>query len=234
MTDGKPGLAFWRSFPIFEDFSAEAIAELNAAAIPRKWGMGEVIFQRGDHGDHLVAVAEGRIRVALLTPSGRELTLRHAGPGEILGEMSLLDDAPRSADAVAAIASAGFVVLREQFERLMRTHPELQQPLIRYLSRRLRETTDQLESIALFDVRLRLARFLLLSLNQAFDNDVPDTPRLRLDLSQGEIASMLGASRPKVNRAILALEEDGAIARDGHVLTCDPAILHDIVAADGE
>lgn len=218
----RTGVAFWRSFAIFEGFEPDAIAMLDTIAMARRWTNGESIFQRGDDGDYIVVVTEGRIKLSLLTASGRELTLRYAEGGDILGELSLLDGEPRSADATAASASEGLVLTRGDFERLQARFPQTSTSLIRYLTHRLRDTTDQLESIALFEIEARLARFLLLTIKQYFGDDAPEAPQLRLDLSQTELAGVLGASRPKVNRAIAALEDVGAITREGAILHCDP------------
>ncbi|UJW87198.1 Crp/Fnr family transcriptional regulator [Devosia sp. SL43] len=225
MAPARTGVAFWRSFAIFEGFEADAIATLDTIAMARHWTASESIFQRGDDGDYLVVVTEGRIKLSLLTAAGRELTLRYAEAGDIMGELSLLDGAPRSADATAATDTTGLILMRGDFERLQARFPQTATSLIRYLSQRLRDTTDQLESIALFEIEARLARFLLLSIRQYFGDDAPSMPQLRLDLSQTELAGVLGASRPKVNRAIVALEDLGAITRSGHVLTCDPEQL---------
>ncbi|WP_224702365.1 Crp/Fnr family transcriptional regulator [Devosia aquimaris] len=221
MKPNPSGQAFWRSFAMFDGFDPAAIALLDAMAIPRSWSVGEVIFQRGDDGDYMVVVTQGRIKLSLLTASGRELVLRYAEPGDTLGELALMDGATRSADATASAPTEGLVLLARDFERLQAQCPQTARPLITYLVQRLRDTTEQLESIALFEIEARLARFLLVTLRHVFGDDIPDDPQLRLDLSQGELAGVLGASRPKVNRAILALEDIGAIARDGPVLRCD-------------
>ena len=89
---GEHGGAFWRSFPIFEDFQGEALTALTAIAIPRKWPAGTLLFSRGDPGDFLVALTEGRIKLSVGTAQGRELSLRHAEAGAVLGEMAVLDD----------------------------------------------------------------------------------------------------------------------------------------------
>lgn len=221
----KTGVAFWRSFAIFDGFELDAIAMLDAIALVRHWRSGETIFQRGDDGDYMIVVTDGRIKLSLLTASGRELTLRHADAGDIVGELSLLDGAPRSADATAVTPCEGMMLMRGDFDRLRTQYPQTASSLIRYLAQRLRGTTDQLESIALFEIEARLARFLLLTIQQYFGDDIPDAPQLRLDLSQTELAGVLGASRPKVNRAIAALEESGAIMRIGPVLSCHPQRL---------
>ena len=97
--------SFWKSFRLFAPLPPEALEALAAAAQPHRWSAGETIFQRGDPGDWLLAIETGRIRVSLGTASGRELVLRQAGPGEILGELALFDAEPRSADATAAEAT---------------------------------------------------------------------------------------------------------------------------------
>lgn len=224
--------AFWRSFPIFEGFSDPLVEALNAIATPRKWPAGALIFQRGDDGSFMIALAEGRIKLSLVTSQGKELTLRQLEPGTVLGEMALLDGAPRSADATAAIASEGYVISRRDFQAFIDTHPPAARAVIRYLSTRLRETTDQLETIALYDLDSRVARFLLATLRQIHGEDLPDSANLQLQLSQTEIAGVLGASRPKVNRAIVALEERGAISRQGNVIACNTARL--LAIADPE
>lgn len=228
MSERQTGPAFWRSFPIFEDFSDEAIAALGAAAIHRAWPAGTVLFQRGDAGDHLIALAEGRIKLSLITGAGKELALRHAEAGSILGDMAVLDGEPRSADAVTMVASEGFVVMRRDLERLLSEHPECAKATIRYLSRRLRETTDQMETIALYELDARLARFFLATLRQIHGDELPDEARLAVALSQGELASVLGASRSKINRAIVSLEELGAIRREDGAISFDIDLLREI------
>lgn len=232
MAPNKTGVAFWRSFAMFEGFAPEAVALLDSMAIARSWSMGESIFQRGEDGDYMVVVTDGRIKLSLLTATGRELVLRYAEAGDTLGELALLDGAPRSADATATVVTEGLVLLRRDFERLQSQYPATAQSLITYLVQRLRDTTEQLESIALFEIEARLARFLLVTLRHVFGEDLPDEPQLRLDLSQGELAGVLGASRPKVNRAIMALQDAGAIERDGAVLRCDVEQL-ELIAEPG-
>ncbi|ETD85511.1 Crp/Fnr family transcriptional regulator [Rhodobacter capsulatus] len=220
---GKP--AFWRSFALFQGLDAAALAALAAGARQQRWQPGEVLFQRGDPGDWMVALAAGRVKLTLLAPAGRELILRHAEPGDTLGEFALVDGEPRSADATAVQATTGFVLDRARFAALAGAHPALGLSVARYFCRRLRETTEQLEGIALYQLEARLARFLLFSLRQLNGPDLPPTAVLRLEISQGELAAVLGASRPKVNRALQALEAAGAILRQDGAWTLDPVAL---------
>lgn len=217
--------AFWRSFPMFESLGPESLARIAAAATVHRWPAGALLFQRGDRGEHLVALASGRVRLAITTPQGRELTLRHAGPGDLLGEMALFDAEPRSADAVAAVETVGHVLQRAAFQQIADLDPALMQGAARWLCRRLRETTDQLESIVLYNLEPRLARFLLFTLTQIHGEDLPPHPALRLEISQSDLAAVLGASRPKVNQALQVLRDARAIRRDGAIFLCDVAAL---------
>lgn len=215
MEPTPPKPSFWRSFDLFSGLGDEALAALAGMAQRRSWHAGELLFQRGDPGDWMVALASGRVKLTLLTPQGRELILRHAEPGDTLGEFALVDGDPRSADAMAVAATTGWVLDRARFAALAAAHPELGMAAARYFCRRLRETTEQLEGIALYQLEARLARFLLFTLRQINGDDLPDHAVLRFEISQGELAAVLGASRPKVNRALQSLQEAGAITRQG-------------------
>ncbi len=232
MVDTGRSPAFWRSFPIFESFDDALIQSLNAMAVLRRWSAGNSVFQRGDEGNHMIALASGRIKLSLLTPLGKELTLRHLEAGSILGEMAVLDGSPRSADATASIACEGYVISKRDFHALLSSNPDAAMAVIAYLCDRLRETTDQLETIALYDLDNRVARFFLSTLRQIHGDALPETASLQSGLSQTDIASVLGASRPKINRAILALEAAGAINRKGNVILCHSRRLQRLAEPD--
>jgi CRP/FNR family cyclic AMP-dependent transcriptional regulator len=220
--------------PLFAGAADEDVRALAAIASAVSWPKGTLIFQQGDGGDYLLVVESGRIRLSLTTAAGRELTLRHADHGAVVGEMGVLDHDVRSADATAVEATRALVLRRGPFERLLAERPGLAQAVIRYLSGRLRETTFQLESVALYELAARLARFLLATLRHVHGEklDGMDRARLTLDLGQSELAAILGASRPKLNRALATLEADGAISRNGREVTCDVDALDGIAAAD--
>ncbi|OLP58400.1 Crp/Fnr family transcriptional regulator [Xaviernesmea oryzae] len=227
MSETSKSPAFWRSFPIFEDFDGETIARLASLAHYRKWPAGTVLFQRGDEGQELIAVLSGRIKLSLITPQGRELVLRSIEPGALFGEMSVLDGQPRSADAVTVAPTEAYVIGKAAFLDLVTHRPAAAEAIIRHICGMLRETNDRLETLALYELNARVARFFLTLLRQLHGTDLPPEAHLRLSLSQSDIAGILGASRPKVNRAILALEEAGAIRRgaDG-VIAC---LLHPLM-----
>ena len=220
-----PSRGFWKSFEMFAPLSPTALDAVAAAARPRSWAPGEVLFQRDDPGDWLVAIETGRIRISLVTQGGRELVLRHAEAGEMLGEIALFDRQPRSADATAVGPVTGWVLTRRAFDTLAGGDPAFYEAALTRLSTLLRTTTLQLESIALYQLRARVARFLLITLEQLHGADIPEDASLALGLSQGELAAVLGATRPKVNRVIQDFRDEGLIRDTAGTWTCDIAGL---------
>ncbi|MDR6754999.1 CRP-like cAMP-binding protein [Mycoplana sp. BE70] len=234
MNEISRSTAFWRSFPIFEGFSKETIADVAGIASYRKWNAGNVLFQRGDEGSYLIVVVSGRIKISLITPQGKELTLRHLEAGSIFGEMAILDGQPRSADATAMTVAEGYIISKRDFLEVLERNPKAYQAIIHYLCTKLRETTEQLETIALYDLDARVARFFLATLRQIHGNELPESANLQLWLSQTEIASIVGASRPKINRSILTLEEAGAIRRTDGIIFCHIGKLRGIAEPEDE
>lgn len=212
-------LALTRSV-LFSGVDPETISALAATATRRVWDSGAVIFQRGDSGTFMLALVSGRVRLSVSTPTGKELVLRHMGPGEVLGEFSLIDGEPRSADATAVEACSAVVLHRDQFLQVAGKYPQVGLGLARHLCRQLRSTNYQMESIALYDLRSRVARFLLVALQGQAESS---HARLRMKLNQSEIALVLGASRPKVNQVLQSMMAEGLLDRDGDVLICDVA-----------
>lgn len=186
---------------------------------------GTQIFARGDSGDALYLVLDGRVRISILTPDGRELSFAHAVASDIFGEIAVLDGSPRSASATALSEVVALRLSRTEFNRLVDRHSSLARAAIRLLCARLREVSDHLEDIALLPLTARLARFFL---NRLADGTLAPQKRVSLGMSQSELALLMGASRPKVNAALMSLAEAGAISRDGDAFSCNAGILADL------
>lgn len=227
MTMARPDMVTeLRSFAIFSVLDDSSLSQLAAAMTRRTWTAGSTIFLRGDDETHLLALLSGKVRLSLGTPQGKELVLRHLGPGEILGEMALLDGRPRSADAAAVGQVTALVLRSDRFHKIASENPAISLALARYLCGLLRDTNGQMESIALYEMPARLVRFLLFTLRQVHGDDLPACATIRLGFSQSELASIVGATRPKVNRALQDIMATGAVRRDGDALVCDvPALL---------
>ena len=233
MSDGPKELApALGDFEIFSTLSPDGLVALSKAAGRKSWTAGSTIFLRGDQGDYLLALTAGRVRLSLASPTGKELVLRHVGPREIIGELALIDGEPRSADAVAVEATTAIVVPRARFQAAADAHPALAMSVARYLASLLRNTNYQMESIALYDLRMRLIRFILFTVTQVYGDNPSPSPVLRLGLNQSDLSSVLGASRPKVNMALQALIAEGALTRTGEKLVCNLALLQGLLDSD--
>ncbi|HSF65084.1 MAG TPA: Crp/Fnr family transcriptional regulator, partial [Paracoccaceae bacterium] len=219
-------------FAPFTGLDPASLDDLTRAARPRTWPAGALVFSRGDDGDHLLAVCRGRIRLSLSSARGREIVLRTLEPGDILGEMALLDREPRSADATAVEPTTCLVLPRAGFEAVATRRPDVGMALARHLCALLRRTNFQMESIALYDLQTRLVRFLLSLIDQMPEAGTSGERRLALRLSQGDVAAILGATRPKVNLAFQTLLATGAVRRDGDALICDLAALSRLAEGD--
>lgn len=216
-------------------FGRLGVADLSAIAQylrPVSFKANQLIFSRGDDGRDIYFVTEGRVRLSILSGDGRELSLTHAAAGHFFGEIAALDAAPRSADATAIGAVKGFNLPQSAIKILLETNPRIASAAIHFLCRRIRDTNEKLEAIALHPIEVRIARFLLtaLKLQNAAVKDGKST--IDLAMSQGELALLVGASRPKVNIALTLLEEREGIVRDGMRVTCNINILEDLAVGE--
>jgi len=227
----KDLLALLSQTDLFGRLDGEDLAQCAASFREAHFDKGAMIFARGDPGSHLYVVREGRVRLAITSEEGRELSFRHAAAGDLFGEIAALDGSPRSADATALTRVTVHALERGAFRALWASRPGISAAIINFLCRRLRETSDQLGGIALYPLEVRLARFLLLAIGNQEPAPGKRLP-LELGFSQGELAQLLGASRPKVNIALGALESAGAIKRTSDRLFCDPSRLTEIARTD--
>jgi CRP-like cAMP-binding protein len=193
----------------------------------------QTVFARGDAGRDVYLVVAGCVRLSVFSADGRLLSFKHANAGDVFGEIAALDKGPRTADAVTLTRVVAMTLAHEDLDRLIAGNPRVARAAIAWLCGRLRDTSDQVEAIALHPVEVRLARYLLARLAPRDSSAAGDlAPTIDLGVSQSEIASLIGASRQKVNTALGLLEQAGAISRKGRRITCAPALLAQIAAPD--
>jgi CRP-like cAMP-binding protein len=189
----------------------------------------QLIFGRGDPGEEMHLVVEGRVRLSVLSVEGRVLSFNHASRGDVFGEIATLDGQARTADATALTRVTTMTLTRASLRRLMDTKPLLAHAAIASLCRRLRATSEQIEAIALHSVEVRLARFLLAAIALRGQGEVGTQPvALDLGMSQTELGLLLGASRSKVNEALANLEKLGAAHRSEGRVVCNVQSLQDV------
>jgi len=194
---------------------------------------GQTVFARGDAAHNVYLVVSGSVRLSVFSVDGRLLSFKHANAGDIFGEIAALDGGQRTADAVALTRVVAMTLTKEQLDRLVETNPRVARAAIAWLCRRLRDTSAQAEAIALHPVEVRLARYLQSRLLPVPMGDAEESKAtIDLGISQAELASLIGASRQKVNAALGLLEDAGAVRRVGRRIACDPALLARIATPD--
>jgi len=216
---------------LFKGLAADELSACAARFREARFTKGQILFSRGDPGTHLYLVEEGQVRLAIGTSEGRELSFQVAVAGDLFGEIAMLDGAPRSAEATALTAVTAYLLDRSAFRALWSAHTTIADSIIAFLCWRVRNASDRLETIALYPMEVRLARFLLIAIG---DRQAPAGRRLPLELgfSQSELAMLLGASRPKINVALGILEKAGAVGRTADRLFCDPGKLAAIAQSE--
>jgi len=194
---------------------------------------GQTVFGRGDAGSDVYLVVKGRVRLSVFSFDGRLLSFKHADAGDIFGEIAALDGGPRTADAIALTRVDVMTLAQDRLNRLIEANPRVARAAIACLCRRLRDTSEQVEAIALHPVEVRLARFLLSRLKLREEGGpLGSVAALDLGMSQAELASLIGASRQKVNAALALLEGAGAIERTRGRVACNIARLVQIAAPE--
>jgi CRP/FNR family transcriptional regulator, cyclic AMP receptor protein len=188
----------------------------------------QMIFSRGDPGREIYLVIEGRIRLSVLSSDGRELSFDHAGPGSVFGEIATLDGGERTAGATAISRVHAMSLQQKALMEVIANNPKVATAAIRFLCQRLRDTDQRLEAIALHRIEVRLARLMLSALKLQSAPVKDGKAKLDLGMSQGELALLIGASRPKVNIALTMLEDMGAITKAGSGYTCDLEVLEGV------
>jgi CRP-like cAMP-binding protein len=214
--------------PLFAAMRPEELDEILRFSSERRVRRGQTIFQRGDNGSSLMAVLRGRIRISSVSGDGKEVTLNVINPGEIFGEIALLDGEPRSADATAIEDTLLLVVERRHFLPFLRQNEDLFARLLAVLCSRLRRTSTALEEIALFDLPVRLAR-VLLKLAEDYGRPNSSGTRIDLKLSQRELSNLVASSRESVNKQLRAWRENGTLDLEaGFIVLRRPAELRDL------
>jgi len=208
--------------------AAVAPADLQALARAgrvRSWRPGGCLFQRGDPGDGIYAVIAGVVRIVLEGEGGSEVVVRTLRDGEVFGELSVLDGAPRTATALASGAVTALHISAPAFEAWLRERPEAMLALLRQLAYRLRTTNEQVAEIGLLDVETRVLRRLWRRFTEASADGAPAAGQ-RLRVNQTLLAAELGVTRESVNKHLARLKARGLIALDrGDVTLLDVAGL---------
>jgi len=205
---------------LFADLTTAELVGLASLMRPRPYAKDEVIYLRGDPGTAFYVIASGKVKIALTSPDGKELILRRLARGGFHGELALLDDEPRSADAIATDASVLLVLQRDAFRQFLADHPTIATKLLSTVSQYLRRNAELIQDATFLDVPARLARILLELASQPGDSELPPPGAIIPDrMKQGELASLVGATRESINKWLGSFEKQGLLSYDKGQIT---------------
>jgi len=190
-----------RETPLFSSLDEEAAESLRASMTDTELERGEVLFNEGDSGDRLYVVLDGKIKLGRTSGDGRENLLAVLGPGQMFGELSLFDPGPRSATATAVTDSRLASLGHAELQPWLVNRPDVARGLLFQLAHRLRRTNEVVADLVFSDVPGRVAKALL-DLSTRFGRQADDGIHVHHDLTQEELAQLVGASRETVNKAL--------------------------------
>ena len=199
-----------RRAPLFAALDDESANALMKSMTTSRLERGDVLFREGDQGNRLYVIGEGKIKLGLTSVDGRENLLAILGPGEMFGELSLFDPGPRTATATAVAETQLIELGHDDLNTFLAGRPAVASSMLAALARRLRRTNDSLADLVFTDVPGRVAKALL-DLSNRFGRPAEDGILVAHDLTQEEIAQLVGASRETVNKALADFASRGWI-----------------------
>lgn len=204
-----------RNCSFIREMSDQVLLEMADCMTLKKIAAEQTIFLKGEAGSGLYAVSVGQVKATSISEEGREIILNTFGPGDVFGEVALLDGGPRSANATAMSDGVLAFLSRHDFVRVLEAHPSSAISLLKVVAGRLRHTTEQLEERVFADFEVRLARTLL-KLSAQNENNEPFVA-----MTQQELGEVIGLSREGTNRLLRRWERREIVSiKPGRVTLC--------------
>jgi len=206
-----------RKAPLFTALGDAAAASLLANMVSVKISKGSVLFAEGDEGDQLYVIAEGKLKLGTSSGDGRENLLSILGPGEMFGELSLFDPGPRTSTATAVTDAKLLSLGQEKLLPWLVENPKVSLQLLARLAQRLRRTNEAVGDLVFSDVPGRVAKALI-DLGERFGKKTDEGLFVHHDLTQEELAQLVGASRETVNKALADFAGRNWLKLDGRAV----------------
>jgi len=210
---------------IFQGVDPSAVEALRTALEPVSFPRAHIIFAEGELGDRLYIIQSGKVKIGRKSADGRENLLAVFGPSDMFGELSIFDPGPRTSTATTVTEVKAVSMDRPALREWITKRPEIAEQLLRVIARRLRRTNNMLADLIFTDVPGRVAKALL-QLAHDFGTQEAGMLRVTHDLTQEEIAQLVGASRETVNKALADFAARGWLRLEGKsVLILEPQRL---------
>ena len=206
-----------RKAPLFTALDDAAALSLRASMDSVKINKGGILFKEGDSGEHVYVIVEGKLKLGTSSGDGRENLLSILGPGEMFGELSLFDPGPRTLTATAVTDAKLLSLSHAKLIPWLRENPDVSLQLLARLAQRLRRTNEAVGDLVFSDVPGRVAKALI-DLGERFGKESPEGLFVHHDLTQEELAQLVGASRETVNKALADFAGRGWLRLDGRAV----------------
>ena len=217
-----------RRVPLFSDLPEEDLERLARVAVRKTYPKENVIFFEQDEGDSLFIISRGSVKIAKISDEGKEVILAILGPGEFFGDMSLLDNQPRSATVIAVEETEVSAIRRKEFLTQIQENPQMAVKLMSVLSQRLREANRKIGNLALLDVYGRLAR-ILMDFAKIEGRKLENGRIAFRRPTHQAIANMIGTSRETVTRTLGDLHRRGYIQISGMEIIIQDQFQRDFI-----
>ena len=213
-----------KQIPLFGELSEQELTLVAERARELRYPKGSIVFSEGDQSDYLLIILSGAAKIVLMNSEGEETILDIRRSGSFFGEMALLDGAPRSATVITTESCQLAQISRDAFLELLRANPAMSQKLLVYLTKRLRDETEQVKSLTMFDAYGRVIRCII-ALSQQTGHRIAGGVSIPNRPSNQDLARMAGCTRETVSRAMKVLEETGFVKMSrSELLLTDRAI----------
>ena len=209
---------YLRQTPVFSGLSDEELDQMAPLVIQRRLKKNTVVFHEGDPGSAFYLVKKGRVKVYKVARDGREQVLSIMGDGQIFGDVPAFDGGPYPATAAAMVDSEILLIRREDFQEIVRRHPEIALKVIQVLGSRLRQALELVRDLSFKQVPHRLAG-LLIKLGQEYGEESGEGIIITLSLSRQDLADIVGTSRETVTRELKKMERAGLVRIDRRLIT---------------
>lgn len=206
-----------RKAPLFTALDDAAALSLRTSMDSVKISKGGILFKEGDSGEHVYVIVEGKLKLGTSSGDGRENLLSILGPGEMFGELSLFDPGPRTSTATAVTDARLLSLGHDKLIPWLRDNPDVSLQLLSRLAQRLRRTNEAVGDLVFSDVPGRVAKALI-DLGERFGKQTPEGLFVHHDLTQEELAQLVGASRETVNKALADFAGRGWLRLDGRAV----------------
>jgi len=224
--------ALLREHVLLRDLPEAELDKLGTLAKVRSYDAGQTIFMKGDRARGMMVVLEGGVRIGASSPEGKEVVLNTIHPGEVFGEIALIDGIERTADAIAMEATELLILDRKDFLPYLESNPNICIRMLQLMCKRIRTTSEQLEDFSFLDLRHRLAK----RLGYLASTDYAETDgenKFVIKITQQDLAAMMGTTREAVNKQLRIMIDEGLIEQQrGAIVVNGPDKLESVLAEE--